>query len=268
MRGQPLNVIELGQGPPLLFIHGLAGSWTNWLEQLPVLAASHRVVALDLPGFGRSPMPRETISIAGYARIVDGLCDTLEIEAAGVVGNSMGGFIAAELAIEHASRVQRLVLISAAGISSENIREARLIPLMRLGRGALAAYTGWLAAKSDAVARRPRLRQATLRSVTRHPTRLPAPLAAEQLRGSGTPGFIDAFYALSHYPIRERLPRIACPTLIVWGDSDRLVPTDDADVFEELIPDARKTIYADTGHVPMLERPARLNVDLEEFLRS
>jgi pimeloyl-ACP methyl ester carboxylesterase len=264
--GRPVNVIELGQGPPLVFVHGLAGSWQNWLEQLPVFAADHRVIAVDLPGFGHSPMPRDEISISGYARILDALSEALEIESAAWVGNSMGGFVSAELAIAFPQRVERLVLVSAAGIASENQREAKAIPLMRRIEFILSAYTAWIASKSDSVARRPRLRQATLWSVARHPRRLPAPLAAEQLRGSGKPGFLDAFHALSSYPIRDRLDKISCPTLIVWGDSDKLVPTRDADVFEELISNSRKVIYEDTGHVSMLERPARFNADLRAFL--
>src|SRR5205807_2033131 len=99
--GRPVNVVELGSGPPLVFVHGLSGSWPNWLEQLPVFAAERRVVAFDLPGFGHSPMPREQISIAGYARVTDRLLAQLGIEAAAVVGNSLGGFIGAELAIWH-----------------------------------------------------------------------------------------------------------------------------------------------------------------------
>ena len=264
--GRPMNVIELGEGPPLVFVHGLAGSWQNWLEQLPEFAADHRVIAVDLPGFGHSPMPREQISINGYARLLEELCDALEIEAAAWVGNSLGGFISAELAICSPQRVEQLVLVSAAGISTENVREARAIPLMRRIEFLLGFYTASVAARSEHVARRRRLRQATLWAVARHPERLPAPLAAEQLRGSGKPGFIDAFAALSSYPIRDRLSKIACPTLIVWGDSDRLVPTRDADVFEQLIENSRKLIYEDTGHVAMLERPARFNADLREFL--
>jgi len=123
-----------------------------------------------------------------------------------------------------------------------------------------------MAARSDTVARRSRLRQATLYSVMRHPARIPPPLAAEQLRGSGRPGFMDALDALTSYPIRERLGEIACPTLVVWGDSDRLVPTRDADVFEQLIPNARKVIYSDTGHTAMLERPQAFNAELRAFL--
>ena len=78
--GALVNTIELGpeedvDQKPIVFVHGLSGSWPNWLEQLPVFAASHRVIALDLPGFGHSPMPQEKISIAGYAGMLDRLLE-------------------------------------------------------------------------------------------------------------------------------------------------------------------------------------------------
>ncbi|MGA2319138.1 MAG: alpha/beta hydrolase [Solirubrobacteraceae bacterium] len=264
---QPLNTIELGEGPPLVFVHGLSGCWANWLEQLPVLAANHRVLALDLPGFGHSPMPAERISISGYARLLDRLLDQLGIDAAAVVGNSMGGFIAAELAISFPRRVERLVLISAAGISTHgDARAARAVPTLRRLERSLTAYTAWIASKSDTVARRARLREATLSLVVRHPGRLPAALAAEQLRGAGKPGFVGALEANLDYDFHERLPEIVCPTLIVWGEADRLITVRDADVFAELIPNSRKVVFEDTGHMAMLERPARFNALLEEFL--
>ncbi|TMK26533.1 MAG: alpha/beta fold hydrolase [Actinobacteria bacterium] len=146
--GQPVNTIELGEGPPVVFVHGLSGSWQNWLAQLPALSREHRVVALDLPGFGYSPMPREEISIAGYARMLDGLLDQLEIAAAAVVGNSMGGFIGAELAIAFPQRVERLVLVSAAGLSTasrgeDNRRQRGVGGLeVRAGRPAPSAARG------------------------------------------------------------------------------------------------------------------------------
>jgi pimeloyl-ACP methyl ester carboxylesterase len=272
IEGTPVNTVVLGPEPeqgtqPIVFVHGLSGSWPNWLEQLPVFAATHRVITLDLPGFGHSPMPRETISIAGYARLLDGLLDRLEVDAAVVVGNSMGGFIAAELAIAFPQRVERLVLISAAGISTHNHRGSALgLPALRRAERILGAYTAWLAAHSDAVVRRPRLRDATLNFVVRHPERLPASLAAEQLRGAGTPGFLQGLEAVLHYDVRDRLPEIACPTLIVWGDRDRVIGVRDADVFAELIPDSRKVVFGDTGHMSMLERPEAFNALLEEFL--
>jgi pimeloyl-ACP methyl ester carboxylesterase len=295
--GQPLNVIELNRdvparavsstaadpsldtpatspdtparnaGQPLLFVHGLSGSWPNWLEQLPVFGAERRVVAIDLPGFGHSPMPDGEISISGYARVLDRLMGELGMDAAAVVGNSMGGFIAAELAIAFPARVERLVLVSAAGVSTTaNPRAQRALPTLRRMETTLLTSGAWVASKSDTVARRARLRDALLNVVTRHPGRLPAALAAEQLRGAGKPGFIQALQAVLDYDVRERLPEIACPTLIVWGEADRLIPVRDADVFAELIPNSRKVLFADTGHMAMLERPAAFNALLEEFL--
>jgi pimeloyl-ACP methyl ester carboxylesterase len=262
-----VNVIELGDGPPVVFVHGLSGSWQNWLEQLPVLASEHRVVALDLPGFGHSPMPRDSISIAGYARLLDLLLGELHIDAAAVVGNSMGGFVAAELAIASPQRVERLVLVSAAGISTHNDpRTGRALPSLHRAERLSAMTAAWVAAHSDMVTSRARLRAGLLWLVVRHPTSLAAALAAEQVRGAGRPGFMPALQAIYDYDIRERLPEIACPTWIVWGENDQLVRVKDAHVFEELIPDSRLTIFADTGHMAMLERPAAFNAQLREFL--
>jgi pimeloyl-ACP methyl ester carboxylesterase len=265
--GRPVNVIELGEGPPIVFVHGLSGSWPNWLEQLPVFAAEHRVIAMDLPGFGHSPMPTQTITISLYARILDELLETLGIGAATLVGNSMGGFVSSELAIEFPQRVERLVLVSAAGLSTYRHRRAeRIEPYLRRVAPMLAAYTGWTATRSDWIARRAVLRNFSLGFVTRHPSRLPAPLAAEQIRGAGKPGFMQALRANIDYPIRERLPEIACPTLIVWGDEDRVIPVSDASVFEELIPNSRKVIFEDTGHMAMVERPGAFNELLAAFI--
>jgi pimeloyl-ACP methyl ester carboxylesterase len=265
--GRPVNTIELGEGPTMVFVHGLSGSWPNWLEQLPVFAREHRVIAMDLPGFGHSPMPAETITISLYARILDSLLEALGVSAATLVGNSMGGFVSAELAIAFPQRVERLVLISAAGISTYRHRGAeRIEPYLRRAAPIVAAYTGWTATRSDWIARRRGLRNLALGFVTRHPGRLPAPLAAEQIRGAGKPGFMQALRANLDYPVRERLPEIACPTLIVWGDEDKVIPVSDASVFEELIPNSRKVIFEDTGHMAMLERPGAFNELLAEFV--
>src|SRR5207247_5261751 len=130
--GRPANVIEPGAGdPPVVFVHGLAGSWQNWLENLPHFAERHRVIAMDLPGFGASPMPAEKISISGYAQWLDELLGTLGVDEAVVVGNSMGGFIGAELAIAFPRRVRRLVLVSAAGLTIEYQRNERILGLLR-----------------------------------------------------------------------------------------------------------------------------------------
>jgi pimeloyl-ACP methyl ester carboxylesterase len=264
--GRRVNVIELGSGPPVVFIHGLSGSWQNWLEQLPVFAREHRVIAFDLPGFGASQMPREKITISGYGRFVDALLDELGVSSAAVVGNSMGGFIGIELAIRFPERVERLVLVSAAGLSIEYLRNERALAVLGAIENRLAAYSGWLASRSDALARRPGARRMIFGIVAHRPDRLPGPLIAEQVRGSGKPGFLPALDALTDYPIRARLGEIACPTLIVWGAEDRLVPARDADEFARLIPNSRKVVWSQTGHVAMLERPGAFNALVQAFL--
>ncbi|MEA2277209.1 MAG: hypothetical protein QOC78_2169 [Solirubrobacteraceae bacterium] len=266
--GRPVNVIELGSGPPVVFIHGLSGSWQNWLEQLPVFARDHRVVAMDLPGFGASPMPAERISIPGYGRLVAALFDELGIDHAAIVGNSMGGFIGAEMAIASPSRVERLTLVSAAGLSIADLRNESALAVLRKLDRRLAAYAGWLGTRSTALTSRRRARQMVFRLVAHRPELLSGALVAEQVRGSGKPGFIDALDALTDYPIRDRLGEIACPVLIVWGAKDLLVPVRDADVFERLIPNSRKVVWPDTGHMAMLERPAAFNALLEAFLEE
>lgn len=249
----------------VVFVHGLGGCWQNWLETLPRVAESRRAIALDLPGFGASPMPQEPISISGYARIVAEFCDVLGIERFAVVGNSMGGFIAAELGITISKRLDCMVLVSAAGISSTALARSPALTAMR----ASAVVGAYAVARRRAIARRPRLRHAFMATVVRHPTLLSADLVYEQLRGMGKPGFHPALDALISYDFRERLDEIACPVAVLWGADDVLVPVADAHRFERRIPDVRKkVVLEDTGHVPMLERPETFNAELIEFLDS
>ncbi|CAN5652790.1 alpha/beta fold hydrolase [soil metagenome] len=268
VQGRPMNIVDIGEGPPLLFVHGLSGCWQNWLENIPHFARDHRVIAVDLPGFGESPMPAQEISMSGYARALDALLDELEIDAVRFVGSSMGGFVGAELALTVPTRIERLVLVSAAGLSLERIRTERQSGIRHRAENAAFFYFGWLASQTELVTRRARAREWLLLLVAAHPRRLPPALVHEQVKGSGKPGFMPALDAMLHYPLRDRLAEIACPTLIIWGDKDRLVPVKDADEFERLIDDSRKVIYADTGHTPMFERPARFNADVHAFLQE
>jgi pimeloyl-ACP methyl ester carboxylesterase len=260
--GRRANVVELGEGPPLLLVHGLSGCWQNWLENIPHFARTHRVIAPDLPGFGASEMPREPISIPGYARFLEQLCDALSIDAAAVVGNSMGGHVASELAILSPQRVERLMLVSAAGISAEQVQRSAVMA----GGRVVAAIATQAAARHAWYARRPGLRRVALSFVVRHPDRLSAALAHELMQGSGKPGFLPALEAVITHRISERLPQIACPTFVLWGEDDHVIPVRDARRFQQLIPDCRTLVLPDTGHVAMLERPARFNALLEEFL--
>lgn len=266
VNGRPVNVVEMGEGDPVLFIHGLGGSWPNWLEQMPVISRDWRAIALDLPGFGHSPMPRDGVSIDGYARTIVGLLDALELPSAVLVGNSMGGEISAELAISHPERVSKLVLVSPAGISTGALKPR--MRLIRRAHPALQVANRWIAENAEAVARRPKLRYAAMSAVACKPRRIPATFASEQLRGMGKPGFLPALESIVFHSqsLRDRLGSIDAQTLIVWGENDPLVPVRDADVFESQIKGAHKVVWPDTGHVAMFERGEQFNALLEGFL--
>jgi pimeloyl-ACP methyl ester carboxylesterase len=265
--GRAVNAIDVGVGPVVVLVHGLSGNWQNWLEVIPALVgAGHRVIALDLPGFGHSEMPAEPISIPGYARTIDAVVDALGVAGpAAFVGSSMGGFITAEMAISHPDRVERLVLVSAAALWNEQARARPLVVASKVSRFyAPLLVSGW-----ELLARLPRLRNEALRSAgLRNTGLISAPLAYELLSGAGKPGFIDALQALYDYRIRDRLPEIACPTLVVWGANDPMVPLRHAFEYEDLIPDARAVVFPRTGHAPMLEQPERFNAALLGFLHE
>jgi pimeloyl-ACP methyl ester carboxylesterase len=265
VEGRQLNVVSLGderEGPPVLFIHGLGGTWKNWLENMPQLAQRRRAVAVDLPGFGDSEMPADgEITIAHYGEIVERACELLSLGEVDVVGNSMGGFVAAELALVHPERVRRLVLVDAAGISINDLHRWPTRLLMRA-----VVWQGRWAAGQKMMLLRPRLRHVGFRSIVRHPTRLALDLIAEQAGGPGMPGFVLASDALLDYDFRDRLSDISCPTLVIHGEEDMLVPMADAWEFQRFIRGARVRILPDTGHVPMLERPQTFNALVEDFL--
>jgi pimeloyl-ACP methyl ester carboxylesterase len=275
--GVPVNYVDVAAGEatpsgtprsggeePVVLVHGLGGQWQNWLENIPRLAQERRVLALDLPGFGLTPEPSDSeISIPGYGRYVDAFCEALGLGKVDVVGNSMGGFVAAEVAIQFPQRVSRLVLVSAAGITSA---EALQAPITTFARVATALATN-SAARHRQLAARPITRHASLALVARHPRLLKADLAYEGFfKGTGKPGFDDALRASLDYDFRDRLPDVKVPTLIVWGEKDSIIPVRDANEFERLIPDSRKVVMKDTGHIPMAERPRAFNDVLIEFL--
>ena len=248
---------------PVVFVHGLGGQWQNWLENLPRAALERRVIALDLPGFGSTPMPRDEITIPGYGRCVNQLCEKLDLGRVDIVGNSMGGYIAAEVAIQFTERIDQLLLVSAAGITTADVARR---PVYTAGRIA-TAMTAHSSAQYRAIASRPKSRHMALALVARHPSLLRADLAYEGfIKGAGGPGFESALRACLEYDFRDRLPEIRRPTLIVWGEKDSIIPVKDANEFERLIPDSRKVVMKDTGHVAMAERPQTFNDLMMEFL--
>lgn len=262
--GARVNYVEMGERTPLLFVHGLSGCWQNWLENIPHFARTHRVVALDLPGFGASPMPPWEITIPAYGRFVRDFCERLGIDRCSIAGNSMGGFIASEVAITEPERVDDLTLVSAAGITWARARREPAVMAARVGRAAMPA----LLKLQTSSMRRQRLRRSAFQGVFFDPNGLRREMLWENfVPAMKTPGYFDAMRNLVGYDIRDRLEEIGVPTLIVWGRNDRVVPVPAALSYKKRIGEnAELVIFDECGHVPQMERPVRFNRVLEDFL--
>lgn len=246
----------------MLFIHGLGGCYANWLEQLPVLGQQRQALALDLPGFGSSPAPtHEPITMSLYTRALLELLDALALEQVELIGNSMGGLLACELALAAPERVASLALISPAGFPLEHL--AGRLRLLRPFAPAVGVAGSWVGMHAERLARRPRLRAALIGTVAAHPEHIDGRLAAEQLRGMGKPGLLPALDSLMQHSLEGRLSAIGVPTLLIWGERDKVLPVRFAERFAEQIADLHKVILPETGHVAMLEAPERVNQLLE-----
>jgi pimeloyl-ACP methyl ester carboxylesterase len=264
VRDTRVNYCEMGEaGTPIVFVHGLAGCWQNFLENIPHFARDHRVIALDLPGFGDSPMPPWEISIEHYGGLVDEFCRALNLHSCVLVGNSMGGFISAEVAIAQPEWVERLMLVSAAGMSHVHMRREPAEALARL----MTAASPLLFRIRERGWRRWRIRSAVFRNVFDAPHRLRPELLWEFANGAmEAPAFLPALGALIGYDIHDRLERVHVPSLIVWGRDDRVIPAADALSYQRHLADSELVIFDRCGHVPMAERPVRFNRLLERFV--
>ncbi|HEV7770919.1 MAG TPA: alpha/beta fold hydrolase [Solirubrobacterales bacterium] len=264
--GAEVNYLEIGEGEPIVFVHGISGCWQNWLENLPHFARGRRVIALDLPGFGASPMPSWPIDMPAYGRLLNDFCEKLGVENAVLVGNSMGGLVAIEACTTSPTRFDRLVLVSSAGILNTWQPQPR------------ATATAWAwkhigphyHRRGREIVTRPRARQIVFGPFIRYPSRLRGDLLLEQMDNGlrRADGFGDALQSVIETDIREQVGRIELPTLVIGGLSDRVVPVAAAVSLHRRISHSRLEIFERTGHVPQLERPLRFNAVVEEFLTS
>ena len=221
-------------GPPLVLLHGLAGSDAWWRRNMPALSGEFRVTAIDLPGFGSSHRDARLILDEVPAQ-VDALLGELGIERAHVMGHSMGGLVAGGLAAEHPQRVDRLVLVDAGFLSLDPTLRHRVTgPLKTLPWTSLTIL--------------PTL----LRDVARSgPVRM-ARATAEVLRKDW----------------RHKLPAITAPTLVVWGEHDRICNPRIGEEIAAVVPGARLVIIPGAGHIPMWEKQAAFDREVLGFLNG
>jgi pimeloyl-ACP methyl ester carboxylesterase len=259
-----------GTGPMLLLVHGMAGSSVTWRHVMPALARRYTVLAPDLLGHGRSDKPRGEYSLSAHVNTLRGLLDALGRQRATVVGQSLGGGVAMQLAYEFPERCERLVLVNSGGLG----REVNLIlrgltlpgadyvfplvcsPRLRDAGNLVATWLGRAGVRSTPASQEIWRSYASL-----------VDAATRRAFFRGLRDVIDsggqAVSALS------RLYRAAkLPTLIVWGAQDPFIPVGHAVAAHQAIPGSRLEIFDGVGHYPHCEAPERFVEVLVDFMTS
>ena len=258
-----VRFVDRGAGAVLLLVHGLGGNWQNWLANVDGLAARYRVIAPDLPGFGASQRYRGAVTMTRYADTLIELLDVLGVEAATFVGNSMGGLLSIEAAVRHPGRVRAALLVCSGGIPLTTLRHrAVLLP------GSLALNTALRRPEiRRAALSQPMVRRAIAARIVHQPHHIDVAHLRDALDGLGAQGFQTALRAGLRYDAHTRAPQVRCPTLILWGRRDRLLPLWMGEQLHSLIEHSSLAVWDDTGHCPMMEQPQRFNTLVDAFAR-
>lgn len=252
--GERIAYVDTGNGSPVVLVHGLADDLGVWHDTISALAKHHRVIALDLLGFGKSAKPLVEYSAATEADVVDGLLARLHVTHATVVGNSLGGWVAALLAARRPARVARLVLVDAAGMRG---LAARLGPhtLADLRLNHRDAFVR-LCPRTFFDAR-------FCRDDPDGSLALAARLRAND--GYAIGRIVDAI-ARGDDALDPVLSAVRAPALVVWGRGDRLIPLADGYRLRDAIRGARLVVLERCGHEPQVECPQRFDEVLSRFL--
>lgn len=263
--GARVHVRDQGNSdaPAVVLIHGFASSLHTWEGWVDILGDSHRIVTVDLPAFGLTG-PNDTGEYGAeyYAGVVDELADELGLDSFALGGNSMGGGVAWRYALDNPDRVEKLLLVDAAGHTTEGEGDDQSI-FMTL-------------AKYPVLDRIPR--HITPRSSVRsfvESAYADASLVTDGLveryydllRREGNRGAIIRMLRTPDENRADEIPEISVPTLVMWGEEDTWIPPEHAERFADDIPDAEVVTYPGVGHIPMEEASESSAVDAAEFLR-
>lgn len=269
LHGRGISYLDVGQGPVVVFVHGLLGSHRNWLHLVDDMAATRRVIAPDLFGHGASSKQRGDYSLGAHAAALRDLLDHLRIGSVTLVGHSLGGGISLQLAYLFPERVDRLVLVSSGGLGRELglLLRAPALPGAELVMPLVAST--WVRRGG--------------RSIGRGLVRLgrdPGHDVNEAWRGFlqlGDAESRQAFITTVRSVIDpggqmvsadDRLSRITVPVLVVWGGRDRLIPMWHGARAAQRIPGSRLEVFENAGHFPHLDDPERFARVLREFIEA
>jgi pimeloyl-ACP methyl ester carboxylesterase len=264
----PTFVYDAGEGPPVVLVHGYGDTADGWRRVVPGLLERHRVIALDVPPFGRSGQPGAKHLLDFYKLHFPELFDRLGIESATVIGHSLGGAISLHVALERPDLVDRLGLVAPAGLGKAPPWWWHAIA----GYGAV-----WRAALSVPSPLTPMLIRQGMRRfldwrLFHDSTKLEDDIA-HLVRMHGTPKDLDRLLTAGRCCIESYTGRLLedsrtldIPMWMVWGRHDGLVPVDHALAFGRAHPDAPVHVFDDCGHYPQIELPARFNRLLREWI--
>jgi pimeloyl-ACP methyl ester carboxylesterase len=245
-----------GAGDPVVLISGLGAKGTSWQPFLSRLASTHRVLTFDNPGSGRSPALRGPVSIRSLAHEALALLDELGVGPAAVVGRSMGGMIAQELALLAPERVTRLVLSSTTARCDVHLASVFELWATMAERGVPAALR-----------HRSSLLWCLGGRALRHDERVRSYLDARSRFDRPADYALQARACAAHDAL-DRLGRLAVPTLVIAGGDDRLMPTHHAETLAKAIPGSETVQLPDAGHLAYLEAPDRFAAAVASFLAS
>ena len=270
IHGHEVTYRMSGEGPTIVLIHGIAGSSTTWKGVLPALAERYTVVAPDLLGHGHSAKPRGDYSLGAYASGIRDLLAVLGEERVTVVGHSLGGGVAMQFAYQFPERVERLVLVASGGLGKEvsPLLKAVTLPgaeyvLPALLHRRVREAGEWFGEVPRRLGWRP---NDTLSEVWRSYTTL-TDRHGQQAFIQTVRSVIDV--AGQRVSAHDRLYLAqALPTLIVWGDRDRIIPVGHASLAAEAMPGARLEILEGAGHFLPWRDAERFLLVLEEFLAT
>ncbi len=262
-RGAEVHYTDEGAGTPVLMIHGFGGNFTNFDSLAAIMKNDYRVVRVDLPGFGLSDLPESRDSLAElYRAFLGDLLDTLHIDSLYVVGNSMGGWMGWELALAQPDKVKGLVLLASAGYEMDKVRS---------NIGKLDMMDNWLFRKitergipmwmSENTGKRLRSEWET---VNLEETRTNNAIANRE----GNLANLITLGSSGVMPDTAKIAQVKCPTLIIWGKQDVIVPWEHTEKFKRDISGSTVLVYDTCGHIPQIEYPHRVAEDIERFLQT